>query len=60
MEWAKQRMNEGVNITYSREGAIHESLDAIVSLHVMAKPDLNNLVLRDRRSDDIQYVIKGG
>jgi hypothetical protein len=53
-------MNEGVNITYSREGAIHESLDAIVSLHVMAKPDLNNLVLRDRRSDDIQYVIKGG
>lgn len=45
-------------MTYSSETLVNERLNAIVAFHIMAKPNLNDFMLRDRRSNCIKDIIQ--
>jgi hypothetical protein len=45
--------------TYPGERTIYERLDAFVALHVVAEPYLDDLVLRNGGSDNIEDVGQG-
>lgn len=44
--------------THPGERRINERFDSFEALHVMTQPDLDYLVLRDRGSNNIKYVVK--
>jgi hypothetical protein len=44
--------------THPGERRINERLGTFKALHVMTQPDLDDLVLRDRGSDSIKYVVE--
>jgi hypothetical protein len=44
--------------TNSCERRINKGFEAVEALHIVAQPNLNHLMLRDRRSNSIKYFAK--